>query len=159
MTSNKQPQKNASHQGPEPPEHRPRTWGRRPSVADPSHPALLPTFEPSRFFRWSVSLMRACEAETDRQRTASGGLEVVGASPGLDVIDPLLDRRMLAGFWDSGNPGGPGVQVDVSTGRQQRLLACSAPCGDSARRSRIARRRARRRGIGVEGKELSAGLP
>ena len=30
----------------EPPEHRPRTWGRRPSVADPSHPGLLPTFEP-----------------------------------------------------------------------------------------------------------------
>jgi hypothetical protein len=32
----------------EPPEHRPRTWGRRPSVADPSHPGLLPALEPSR---------------------------------------------------------------------------------------------------------------
>ena len=25
---------------------RPRTWGRRPSVADPSHPEMLPAFEP-----------------------------------------------------------------------------------------------------------------
>ena len=30
----------------ESPERRPRTWGRRPSVADPGHPGLLPTFEP-----------------------------------------------------------------------------------------------------------------
>src|SRR5260370_38866040 len=30
----------------EPPERTPRTWGRRPSVADPSHPGLKPAFEP-----------------------------------------------------------------------------------------------------------------
>jgi hypothetical protein len=33
----------------EPPERRPRTWGRRPPGADRSHPNLLPTDEPCLF--------------------------------------------------------------------------------------------------------------
>src|SRR4051812_21269963 len=41
----------------EPPEHRPRTWGHRPSVADPSHPGLKPACEPGQ----NVARQSRCE--------------------------------------------------------------------------------------------------
>jgi len=43
-----------------------------------------------------------------------GGLQVLGSSLFLDMLDPLLDRGMRAGLRNLGDSGGNGVQIDES---------------------------------------------
>jgi hypothetical protein len=57
-----------------------------------------------------------------RHAPQAGRLQVLGPPLRGDVIDTLLDRGMRAGLGHGGDPGRDRVQIDMRTGRQQRLF-------------------------------------
>ncbi len=78
-------------------------------------PSILDRTEPQALFQ-ARRRLRA------RDAVCSSGVQIVGSSLLLDMLDPLLDRGMLTGLGNLRDSGSHRVQINIGTGRQQRLL-------------------------------------